>query len=106
MLNFALAYCTCVLLCIAMNRHGAQIFPNTKLPAKSARLFSISGWLLLVITATMCIKEQGAGTGLAALAGIFSAAIFVLALLLNYAARWIPAVGGAILAAGVIVQAI
>ncbi|PUA30504.1 MAG: hypothetical protein B0W54_08465 [Cellvibrio sp. 79] len=102
LMSFALAYCTCVLLCIAMNRHGAQIFPARKLPPKLPKIIASGGWLLLLITAALCIKQQGVGTGLAVLAGIFTAAIFVLALLLNYAARWIPAVGAVMLATGII----
>ncbi len=100
LINFALAYCTCVLLSTAINRHGAQIFPERKLPPKLTKALANSGWLLLLITAVLCMKQQGIGTGLAVLAGIFSAAIFVLALLFNYAARWIPAVGVLFIAAG------
>ncbi len=102
MLNFALAFCTCALLCIAMNRHGAQVFPKTKLPAKLPRILSTFGWILLLATTILCIKQQGAGTGLAVLAGLFTAAIFVVALLLNYAARWIPTIGVLLLAIGII----
>lgn len=102
LMNFALAYCTCVLLCVAMNRHGAQIFPAHKLPPKLPKILASCGWLLLLLTAALCMKQQGIGTGLAALAGIFTAATFVLALLLNYAARWIPAVGAVMLATGLI----
>ena len=102
LMNFALAYCTCVLLCVAMNSHGAQIFPARKLPPGLLKILASGGWLLLLLTAILCMKQQGVGTGLAALAGIFTAAIFVLALLLNYAARWIPSVGLVILATGFI----
>lgn len=100
LMNFALAYCTCVLFSIAMNRHGAQIFPERKLPPTGTKILASSGWLLLVITAALCMKQQGVGTGLAVLVGIFSAAIFVLALLLNYAARWVPATTVLFIAAG------
>lgn len=102
LMNFALAYCTCVLLCVAMNRHGTQIFPMHKLPPKLPDILASCGWLLLLTTAILCMKQQGIGTGLAVLAGVFTAAIFVLALLLNYAARCIPAAGAVILATGLI----
>lgn len=87
LLAFALAYITCIALCLAMNRHFQQLLPNQKISPKAAMLLRNSGWILLLLTIIYCTKLVGVAVGLVLVLGLFSAAACLLALLLNYAPR-------------------
>lgn len=100
LIAFALAFCSCLLLCCSMNRHAQQIWPHYKFTSIQISLLRIAGWLLVIITCVYCTNILGVSTGLVALCGIFSVAIALLALLLNYAARWIPVLGIVFIAVG------
>jgi hypothetical protein len=103
LINFALAYLACVFLCIAMKRHSEQIFPRKKMSPTALRLLTTAGWLLMLVVVILCTTQLGISTGLVLFAGLLSAVVFMLALLLNYAARWIPAVGLVLVAVGLII---
>jgi hypothetical protein len=102
LIAFALAFCSCFLLCSSMNRHTQQIWPTYKISPARIMLLRVIGWLLVLTTTIYCTRMVGISTGLVVLCGIFSLAIALLALLLNYAARWIPAIGIFFIAAGFI----
>ncbi|HTF94562.1 MAG TPA: DUF3325 domain-containing protein [Cellvibrio sp.] len=88
---FSLAYCACLLLCSCMNRHSQQLWPNLKINPVLNKSLRVLGWLLVLTTAVYCITTNGVGTGLVILCAVFSLAIVSLAILLDYAARWVPA---------------
>lgn len=88
---FSLAYCACFILCSCMNRHSQQLWPHLKIKPALTKSLRVLGWLLVLTTAVYCITTNGVGTGLAIFCAVFSLAIVALALLLDYAARWIPA---------------
>lgn len=103
LINLALAYFACAFLCVAMKRHSEQIFPRKKFSSTALRLLAITGWLLMLVVVILCTTQLGISTGLVLFAGLLSAAVFTLALLLNYAARWIPAVGLVLVMVGLII---
>ncbi len=84
---FTLSYLSCLGLCMAMQRHFQQLWPQKKLSPPLARLFSTSGWLLLLGAIILAAQFEGIAVGLVFSAGLFSAAAFMLILLLNFAAR-------------------
>lgn len=87
LLAFSLAYATCIVLCLAMNRHFQQLLPKQKLSPRAAMWLRNGGWLFLLLTIIYCTKLVGVAVGLVLVLGLFSAAACLLALLLNYAPR-------------------
>jgi flagellar biosynthesis protein FliQ len=84
---FALAYTTCILLSLAMNRHFQQVWPKQTLSPRITTLLRNGGWLLLILTLVYCAKLEGIAVGLVLALGLFSAAACILSLLLHYAPR-------------------
>lgn len=87
LMAFALAYTTCLLLSLAMNRHFQQVWPAKTLTTHNRFLLRNGGWLLLIITIIYCAKLTGITVGLVLTTGLFSAAACALALLLHYAPK-------------------
>lgn len=87
---YALAYCSFLVLSMAMSKHFHQVFPGKKMPQPYVNLVRAVGWLLLVATLFFCSHLYGWATGLVAALGLMSVAAFVLALTLNYAPRLAP----------------
>lgn len=87
LIAFALAYTTCMALSLAMTRHFQQVWPRQKLSPRLATFLRNGGWILLVLTLVYCAKLEGIAVGLVLLLGLFSAAAFLLSLLLHYAPR-------------------
>lgn len=89
LIAFALAYITCITLSLAMDRHFQQVWPTQTLSSRIATVLRNGGWLLLVLTLIYCAKLTGIAVGLVLALGLFSAAACVLALLLQYAPRFV-----------------
>jgi hypothetical protein len=87
---YALAYCSFLILSMAMSKHFQQIFPKKKMTQPYVNTVRIVGWALLIATLFYCSHLYGWATGLVAALGLMSAAAFVLALILNYAPRFAP----------------
>jgi hypothetical protein len=94
LLALGLTYLSCLAFSLSIKRHFQQLFPSKKI--SSRQLFSkelsaqkifilrILGWLLLILSSIVCAQLYGIATGLVLLCGLFSAAAFVIALLLHY----------------------
>lgn len=89
LIAFALAYITCISLSLAMNRHFQQVWPAQTLSSRIATVLRNGGWLLLILTLVYCAKLTGIAVGLVLALGLFSAAACVLALLLQYAPKFV-----------------
>jgi hypothetical protein len=87
LIAFALAYASCMALSLAMTRHFQQVWPKQKLSPRSVTLLRNCGWLLLILTLVYSAKLEGIAVGLVLVLGLFSAAAFLLSLLLHYAPR-------------------
>lgn len=96
---YALAYCSFLILSMAMSKHFQQIFPQKKMPQPYITLVRAIGWALLAITLFYCSHLYGWATGIVAALGLMSAAAFVLALILNYAPRFAPGMAGIVILA-------
>lgn len=87
---YALAYCSFLILSLAMSKHFQQVFPKKKIAQSQLNIVRAAGWGLLIATLLYCSHLYGWATGLVAALGLMSAAAFVLALILNYAPRLAP----------------
>ena len=91
-LSFALAYAGFTGLCLAMERHHEQVFGVRRIPRLRRLGLTAGGWLLLAGSLLPLLPAQGAGPGITLWLGLLTAAALVLALLLSYAPRRVPAV--------------
>lgn len=97
----SLCYAGMAALCLAMDRHHAQVWRRA--PRKPARRgLRIAGWLLLAVAVVPCVRGWGATVGVVAWFGFLSAAALLLVFLLPYRPRAAAALGGAALAAGLV----
>lgn len=84
---FTLSYLSCLSLCMSMQRHFQQVWPQKKLSPQQAKTLSALGWLFLISATVLLAKIEGIAVGLVFSCGVFSAAAFILIMLLNFAAR-------------------
>ncbi len=89
----ALAYSGMAGLCLAMQRHHAQVWGRDVTSARRLVLRG-GGAVLLVLALLPCIRAWGVGIGIVAWLGFLSAGALLLTGLLPYAARLAPALGG------------
>lgn len=87
LLAFGLTYLSCLALSISMKRHFQQLFPSHSLSSQKIFILRGLGWLLLISSGIACTQSYGIATGLVLLCGLFSAAAFLIALLLHYSPR-------------------
>ena len=87
LLTFTLTYAGCTSLCLAMNRHFQQLWPNQKASQKTILILRLLGWFLLATAFAYFVKIQGVAVALVCLCGFVSAAAFTLILLLSYLPR-------------------
>lgn len=79
-LALALAYAGLAALCLAMDRHHAQLLQREP-TALSRRLLRLAGWPLLLLAAWPCVALWGASIGAVVWAGMLSVAGLLLVLL-------------------------
>nr|WP_315182943.1 DUF3325 domain-containing protein [uncultured Albidiferax sp.] len=91
-----LAYAGFAGLCLAMDRHHAQVWGRDASP-RARRCLRGAGWLLLALAVWPCVAAWGPSVGVVVWLGFLSAGALVLVGLLPYAPR--AAVGLALLAA-------
>lgn len=85
-LAFALSYAGMAGLCLAMDRHHAQVW---KRDASTSARWSLRtlGWLLLAMALVPSVAAWGATVGVVVWLGFLSAGALLLAVLLPYAPR-------------------
>lgn len=92
---FFVGYGALLALCLAMDRHHAQILHDK--PGRSLRLLlRFAGWSLLALALWLCSLAWGWAIGPVAWFGLLSAAALALVFLLPYAPRfaaWLIVVG-------------
>lgn len=86
-LGFALSYAGFTGLCLAMERHHAQVSGRHRIPAQRRRLLRTGGAALLLASPLPCVAAAGWGAGTVLWCGLLTAAALLLALLLPYAPR-------------------
>lgn len=91
-----LSYAGMAGLCLAMDRHHAQVWGHDATPAACSGL-RLAGWLLLAAALLPCVWGWGGSVGTVVWLGFLSAGALGVVGVLSYAPRW--AAGGA-LAAG------
>lgn len=85
-LIFFVCYAAMLALCLAMDRHHAQVLHGK--PARSRRLvLRAVGWSLLAMALWLCSLAWGWAIGPVAWFGLLSASALALAFLLPYAPR-------------------
>lgn len=85
LLAVALCYAGMAGLCLAMDRHHAQVW-RTKAPSRQ-RLLRLAGWALLALAVWPCVEVWGSAVGPVVWFGMLSVGAFVLVLLLPYRPR-------------------
>lgn len=81
----AAAFLGFIALSLAMSRHFRNVFAAAE-PAFRQRLaLRLAGWLLLAVTAVLCIAVWGLSVGIVALFGVLTMSAFAVALMLTYA---------------------
>jgi hypothetical protein len=86
LLALALAYSGFCSLCLAMDRHHADLF-GTRPSAGRARLLYWGGWTLLALALWLSIAAHGVAVGSVLWVGLLSVAAVTLVLLLTYRPR-------------------
>ncbi|RAI59571.1 DUF3325 domain-containing protein [Roseicella frigidaeris] len=85
-LGFGLAYAGFLGLCLAMDRHHAELLRGR--PAAGRRwLLRGVGWLLLGLSLLPCLALWGVGIGIVAWLGLLTVAAYSLVHLIPYAPR-------------------
>lgn len=93
LLALALCYAGMAGLCLAMDRHHAQVWKrDASTPARWG--LRTLGWLLLALALLPSVSAWGATVGVVVWLGFLSAGALLLALLLPYAARPATALAG------------
>lgn len=90
-------------LCLAMDRHHAQVF-GRKPAAWLARALRVAGWSLLSLALAYCGRHWGWAIGPVAWFGFLSAAALALVFALPYAPRLTGRLAVASLAAGLVLM--
>ena len=85
-LAFALSYAGMAGLCLAMDRHHAQVWKRDA-SVRTRWGLRTGGWLLLALAIVPCIAAWGATVGVVVWLGFLSAGALLLAGLLPYAPR-------------------
>lgn len=89
---YTLTYCSLILFSISMNKHFQQIMPLQKnLPLTYAKWIRGGGWVSLALSLLFLGNQFGWANGMVILTGLATLCIFLLALLLNFNPRLIPA---------------
>lgn len=102
-LSFALAFVGFVALSFAMKRHFSQMLPRgKKLSSQQVVVFSVVGYLSLLLAGVLCIMVQGVAVGLVLWMGVLTAAALLQSLLLTYRPKKVIVIGLATLAVGII----
>ncbi|CAN5325981.1 hypothetical protein BH10PSE18_BH10PSE18_20920 [soil metagenome] len=86
LLAFGLAYAGMAALCLAMDRHHAQVWRRDASPA-FRRALQAAGWTLIALAAVPCVRSWGGSVGTVLWLGWLSAAALALVLLLSYRPR-------------------
>ena len=87
LMAMGLSYSGMAGLCLAMDRHHAQVWGRDVRQA-TRRVFQCLGWLLLALAILPCVQAWGVGVGTVAWFGFLSVGALVLAGLLPYAPRF------------------
>lgn len=95
--GLALAFAGFTALCLAMDRHGEQVFGTRRTPAGRRRALQVLGSLLLAGSLALVVGRNGWGLGLVVWTGLLTAAAIPLAMLLCYRPRAVPAAAAAVL---------
>ena len=93
-----LCYAGMAALCLAMDRHHAQVWGRDATPAARWGLRSI-GWVLLAAALVPCVLGWGGSVGTVVWLGFLSAGALCVVGCLSYAPRW---AAGAAVAAGLL----
>jgi len=93
LLALGLTYLSCLAFAISLKRHFHQLFSSHRLFRKHTFIFKSLGWILLALSINASVQLYGFATGLVVLCGLFSAAAFLIALLLPYSPRTIIGIG-------------
>ena len=86
-LVFALCYAGLSCLCLAMDRHHAQVWGREATPA-ARRCLGCIGWLLLGAAMLPCVRGWGGSVGIVVWFGFLSAGALLLVAGLGLAPRW------------------
>lgn len=86
LLAFGLSYGGMAGICLAMDRHHAQVWRRDASPA-FRRALQAAGWTLIALAAVPCVRGWGGSVGTVLWLGWLSAAALALVLLLSYRPR-------------------
>ncbi len=87
LMAMAFSYAGMAGLCLAMDRHHAQVWDRDAGHA-TRRVFQCLGWSLLALAIVPCVQAWGASVGTVAWLGFLSVGALVLSGLLPYAPRF------------------
>lgn len=82
-LSFIPLWLGCLLLAWAMPKHHRQWF-NTRHTASREKVFTVGGWLLLVLSLTICLQHMPMGLAIVYYIAVLTTAIVITALLTTY----------------------
>lgn len=86
LLAFGLAYAGMAGLCLAMDRHHAQVWQRDA-PPVLRRMLQTAGWALVALAVVPCLQAWGGSVGTVLWLGWLSAGALALVLLLSYRPR-------------------
>lgn len=104
-LSLALAYNGMAALCLAMDRHYAQLRGRGTAPSTALRRWlRVAGALCLLLSGTACVADSGWAIGSVLWAGELTAGALFVTVLWTYSARTALVLGTASLMAGLLAQ--
>jgi Protein of unknown function (DUF3325) len=101
LIAFALTLAAMTILCVAMDKHSAQVWGRK--PSTTQRVsLRVLGWMLLAAACAFCVQAFGVGIGLVMWFGLLNVAGLLLAFLLPYRPRLLPWIAAAVATAALL----
>ena len=85
--SFIFLYLGLLALSLSLKRHSGQVWSGKKLSRMQIIWLRIVGWAGLIVSAIICMEQQGTCVGFIFWLGLLTIAIFIQVIILTYQAK-------------------